>query len=93
MSAHKTILRSFNFGPAEVDSFYFLFDARHFPKDFDPEKLTKMNPLHIESYLSELSCIYLFTGQELKELSKRGIVEMENLHHTLEQLAIKEGLL
>lgn len=87
----KILLEIVEFGYEPEDKFYCLIDAAVSPDGLDVDSLTLSDPRNFDEQLKESGCLMMFTGDEIKELIKRGHVDQANLHESLVYFAISEG--
>ena len=90
-----TKLEIFGFGDEEddEDSFYCLVNTKKSPDGIDLEKLSNADPRKFDEVLNEMGCILLLRGDEVEELIKRGDITDSNLHKSLYELAVEEGII
>ena len=90
-----TKLEIFGFGDEEddEDSFYCLVNTKKSPDGIDLEKLSNADPRKFDEVLNEMGCILLLRGDEVEELIKRGNITDSNLHKSLYELAVEEGII
>lgn len=90
-----TKLEIFGFGDEEdeEDSFYCLVNTKKSPDGIDLEKLSNADPRKFDEVLNEMGCILLLRGDEVEELIKRGDITDANLHKSLYELAVEEGII
>jgi len=89
----QTELQTFPFGNDPDDIYYMLINTRVNPVGIDIMKLSKADPRTFDATLNEMGCILLLSGDEVEELERRGDVDSSNLHETLYELAVKEGVI
>ena len=91
----ETKLEIFGFGNEEdeEDSFYCLVNTRKNPDGIDLEKLSNADPRKFDEVLNEMGCILLLRGDEVEELINRGDITDSNLHKSLYDLAVEEGII
>ena len=93
LKINDTGLEEFSFGDGAEDVFYLLINKKVSPEGIDMDRLRLSDPRNFDSLLNEMGCIIMINGLELHELKRRGEVDTENLHHSLFELARKEGLI
>ena len=93
MTIIPTALEIYSFGESAEDTFYLLFDKRKFEGEIDMEKLKLTDPRNFDSVLNEMGCVLMLSGDQVEELQKRGELDPEELHQSMVQLAVKEGLM
>lgn len=89
----KTTLDVIEFGDQPEDIFYCLVDLSISPDGLNVEKLKISDPRNFDQRLKESGCLMMLTGNEIEELVNRGDVSRENIHQSLVNLAIKEGVI
>lgn len=93
MTLDETKLEIFRFGESAEDIFYCLVDLRVSPDGLDLKKLRLTSPRDIDLMFRETGCITMLTGQEVEVLASRGEIRMEDLHTSLFELCVTEGLI
>lgn len=93
MKLDETKLDIFRFGESAEDIFYCLVDLRVSPDGLDLDRLTLTSPRDIDLMFRETGCITMLTGQEIEVLAGRGEIRTEDLHASLFDLCLKEGLI
>ncbi len=90
-----TKLEIFGFGDEDnnEDSFYCLVNTQKSPEGIDLEKLSNADPRKFDEVLNEMGCILLLRGDEVEELIQRGDITDSNLHKSIYELAVKEGII
>lgn len=92
-----TKLEIFGFGDEEEeneeDTFYCLVNTKKSPDGIDLEKLSMADPRKFDEVLNEMGCILLLRGDEVEELIERGDITDSNLHQSLYDLAVEEGII
>lgn len=88
-----TKLEIFGFGDNQDDNFYCLVNIRKSPEGIDLERLSSANPRKFDEALDEMGCILLLRGDELEELISRGAVTDSDLHASIYDLAVEEGII
>jgi hypothetical protein len=90
-----TKLEIFGFGDDDNDEdmFYCLVNTTKSPEGIDLEKLSNADPRKFDEALNEMGCILLLRGDEVEELIKRGDITDTNLHKSLYDLAVDEGII
>jgi hypothetical protein len=90
----NTKLEVFGFGDDdEEDTFYCLVNTKKSPEGINLEKLSMADPRKFDEVLNEMGCILLLRGDELEELIERGDITDSNLHKSLYDLAVEEGII
>ncbi|TYP93676.1 hypothetical protein LX73_1385 [Fodinibius salinus] len=95
LDKENTKLEIFGFGDEEndEDSFYCLVNLTKSPEGIDLEKLSNADPRKFDEVLNEMGCILLLRGDEVEELIERGDISDSNLHKSLYDLAVEEGII
>lgn len=88
-----TKLEIFGFGENTDDSFYCLVNIKKSPEGIDLEKLSSADPRKFDEALNKMGCILLLRGDELEELINRGAVTDSDLHASIYDLAVEEGII
>jgi hypothetical protein len=88
-----TKLEIFGFGDENEDNFYTLVNIRKNPDGIDLEKLSNADPRKFDEVLNKMGCILLLRGDEVEELIKRGDITDSDLHKSLYELAVEEGII
>jgi len=88
-----TKLEIFGFGDNQDDNFYCLVNIRKSPEGIDLERLSSADPRKFDETLDEMGCILLLRGDELEELISRGDVTDSDLHTSIYDLAVEEGII
>lgn len=93
MKKKETTLQLIEFGDQPSDKFYCLVDLNISPDGMDIEKLKLTDPRNFDLEFRESGCLMMFTGDEIESLINRGDLDEANLHSSLYDLAVKEGVL
>ena len=93
MRLNSTSLQIIEFGDEESDKFYCLIDLKVSPNGMNIEKLKLSDPRNFDLQFKESGCLLMLTGDEVKELVKRGSVDEQKMHRSLFDLAVKEGVI
>lgn len=88
-----TKLEIFGFGDNADDNFYCLVNIRKNPDGIDLEKLSMADPRKFDEVLNEMGCILLLRGDEIEELINRGDIADADLHKSIYDLAVDEGII
>lgn len=88
-----TKLEIFGFGDESEDTFYCLVDLTTSPDGIDLEQLRLADPRNFDEELDKMGCIVMITGNEMEELIERGDINDSNLHKSLYELAVDQGLI
>lgn len=89
----KTSLEVIDFGDDPDDKFYCLVDKEISPDGLDVSSLKLSDPRNFDQALRDSGCLMMFTGDEMTELIIRGDIDPDNMHDSLVEVAIREGLL
>lgn len=89
----ETKLEIFGFGDNTDDSFYCLVNTKKSPEGIDLDKLSSADPRKFDEVLNEMGCILLLRGDELEELINRGAVTGSDIHASIYDLAVEEGII
>ena len=93
LTKDDTKLEIFGFGEEEDDNFYCLVNISKNPDGIDLEKLSMADPRTFDETLNEMGCILLLRGDEVEELIERGDISDADLHKSLYDLAVDEGII
>lgn len=93
LKKEDTKLEIFGFGDDADDNFYCLVNIKKSPEGIDLEKLSSADPRKFDEVLNEMGCILLLRGDELEELISRGAITDSDLHASIYQLAVDEGII
>lgn len=95
LAKDDTKLEIFGFGNEDndEDSFYCLVNTKKSPEGIDLEKLSNADPRKFDEVLNEMGCILLLRGDEVEELIERGDITDSNLHKSIYELAVEEGII
>jgi hypothetical protein len=88
-----TKLEIFGFGNEAEDNFYCLVNLRKSPEGIDLQKLSMADPRKFDEVLNSMGCILMLQGDEVEELINRGDIVDTDLHKSLYELAVKEGII
>lgn len=88
-----TKLEIFGFGEEDDDQFYCLVNLTRSPDGIDLEKLSNADPRKFDEVLDAMGCILLLRGDEVEELIRRGDITDADLHRSLYELAVEEGII
>lgn len=92
MRLDQTKLQKIEFGDQPEDIFYCLVDLQTSPGGMDIGKIKLTDPRRLDMEFRNHGCLMMFTGDEIEELIRRGDLDKNNLHRTLYELAVKEGV-
>lgn len=93
MNLQYTSMQVIEFGEQNSDKFYCLIDLKVSPNGMNIEKLKLSDPRNFDLQFRESGCLMMLTGDEIEELIKRGDLDQENLHKSLFELALGQGLI
>lgn len=93
LQKQDTKLEIFGFGEGTDDKFYCLVNLTKSPDGIDLEKLSMADPRKFDEVLNEMGCILLLKGSEVEELIERDEITDSDLHQSLYDLAIREGII
>jgi len=82
-----------NFGPERSDVYYCLIDQKVSPDGLNLEKMRLTDPRNIDLQFREAGCLLMMTGEEIDELMNRGELKKDDLHQSLFELAVREGII
>ncbi|MDZ7682893.1 MAG: hypothetical protein U5J63_14555 [Fodinibius sp.] len=89
-----TKLEIFGFGEEDAeDNFYCLVNLQKSPEGIDLQELSMADPRKFDEALNEMGCILLLRGDEVEELIERGEITDSNLHKSIYELAVEEGII
>ena len=88
-----TKLEVFGFGENASDKFYALVNLKKSPDGIDLKKLSLTDPRKFDDELNRMGCILLLRADEVEELIERGEIEDSDLHQSIYDLAVKEGMI
>lgn len=89
----KTKLEVIEFGDEPEDTFYCLVDLEVSPDGLDVSSLKLSDPRNFDQTLRDSGCLMMFSGDEMSSLINRGDIDSANMHESLVEVAIKEGVL
>lgn len=89
----KTKLETVEFGDQPEDKYYFLIDLNVSPNGLDLTSLKLSDPRNFDETLRNHGCLLMLTGDEINELISRKEIDPGELHKSLVDLAVKEGVL
>lgn len=93
LQKEDTKLEIFGFGEEDADKFYALVNTKKSPDGIDIEELSMADPRKFDEALNKMGCIVLLQGDEMEELIKRGDIDDADLHKSLYELAVEEGMI
>ncbi len=88
-----TKLEIFGFGDKQEDNFYCLVNLKKSPNGIDLEKLSMADPRRFDEVLNSMGCIFMLQGDEVEELINRNEITDADLHQSLYDLAVREGII
>ena len=89
----KTTLEVIKFGDEPEDTFYCLVDLEVSPDGLNVSSLKLSDPRNFDQTLRNSGCLMMFTGDEMSSLVNRGDIDPDNMHESLVEVAVKEGVL
>lgn len=92
MKLKNTKLQKIEFGDEPADQYYCLIDLNISPDGLDINKMRLTDPRNIDNEFRNHGVLMMFTGEEIESLVNRGDLDRENLHESLYQLALEEGV-
>ncbi|WP_234567743.1 hypothetical protein [Rhodohalobacter sp. 614A] len=93
MKFKDTTLQHIEFGNEPVDQYYCLVDKRISPNGLEINKMKLTDPRNIDQEFRNHGMLMMFTGDEIESLMNRGDLDRENLHESLYNLALQEGVI
>lgn len=93
MKIDQTILQEVNFGSDRSDIYYCLIDQKVSPAGLNIDKMRLTDPRNIDLQFREAGCLLMMTGDEVDELLRRGDLQNDDLHQSLFELAVREGVI
>lgn len=93
MKIEQTTLQEINFGEDRSDIYYCLVDQKVSPNGLNVEKMRLTDPRNIDLQFREAGCLIMMTGDEVDELINRGDLLVDDLHQSLFELALREGII
>lgn len=88
-----TKLQRIDFGDEPADQYYCLVNLKVSPEGLDVAKMRLTNPRNIDQEFRQQGMLMMFTGEEIESLINRGDLNRDNLHESLYQLALNEGVI
>lgn len=89
----NTALQVLEFGDRPDDKFYCLINLKVSPNGMNIEKLRLTDPRNFDMEFRESGCLLMFTENEIDELIHRRELNGDELHRSLYNLAINEGVI
>jgi hypothetical protein len=93
MKFKDTKLQRIDFGDEPADQYYCLVNLKVSPEGLDLAKMRLTDPRNIDEQFRKHGMLMMFTGEEIESLINRGDLDRENLHESLYQLALSEGVI
>ncbi len=93
MKFEHTLLQKLKFSDQKEDEFYCLIDNRVSPNGMNMEKIRLTDPRKLDTEFEKNGCLLLLRGDEIEELVKRGDLNHENLHKSIYEVAVAEGVI
>lgn len=93
MKIDQTILQEIEFGADRADKYYCLIDQKVSPAGLNIDKMRLTDPRNIDLQFREAGCLMMMTGDEVDELIRRGDLQNSDLHQSLFELALREGII
>lgn len=93
MKIDQTILQEIEFGEHRADKYYCLIDQKVSPDGLNIDKMRLTDPRNIDLQFREAGCLMMMTGDEVDELIRRGDLQKNDLHQSLFELALSEGII
>lgn len=93
LTKDDTKLEIFGFGDDDEDNFYCLVNLTKSPDGIDLEKLSMTDPRNFDEALNRMGCILMLRGDEVEELIKREEITGPDLHESIYDLAVREGII
>lgn len=93
LAKDDTKLEIFGFGEENSDKFYALVNLKKSPEGIDLKKLSLADPRRFDEELNRMGCILLLRGDEVEELIERGDIKDTDLHKSIYDLAVEEGII
>ncbi len=93
MKIDQTILQEIEFGADRSDIYYCLVDEKVSPDGLNVDKMRLTDPRNIDLQFREAGCLIMMTGDEVDELIHRGDLQTDDLHQSLFELALREGVI
>lgn len=93
MKIDQTILQKIEFGEERTDIYYCLVDKKVSQTGLNVDKMRLTDPRNIDLQFREAGCLIMMTGDEVDELIRRGDLQSKDLHQSLFELALLEGII
>lgn len=90
---NDTELETFSFGEEDEDKYYILVNLKQNPDGINVQSLANADPRSFDQVLTQMGSLLMLTRIEINELIERGLVDANNLHESLFNLAKKEGII
>lgn len=93
MKIDQTILQEIEFGTDRADVYYCLVDQKVSSAGLSVDKMRLTDPRNIDLQFRQAGCLMMMTGDEVDELIRRGDLQKSDLHQSLFELALHEGII
>lgn len=93
MKLKDTKLQRIEFGEEPADQYFCLVNLKVSPNGLNLTKMRLTNPRNIDQEFRQQGMLLMFTGEEIESLINRGDLDRENLHESLYQLGLDEGVI
>lgn len=93
MKLKDTKIQRIDFGEELADQYYCLVNLKVSPNGLDLGKMRLTNPRNIDKEFRQQGVLMMFTGEEIESLINRGDLDRKNLHESLYELALSEGVI
>lgn len=93
MKFKDTKLQRIELGDEPADHYFCLIDLKVSPDGLDIKKMRLTDPRNIDREFRNHGVLMMFTGEEMESLINRGDLDRKNLHESLYELALKEGVI
>ena len=93
LTLNDTELETFSFGEEDEDKYYILVNLKQNPYGINVQSLANADPRSFDQVLTQMGSLLMLTRIEINELIERGLVDANNLHESLFNLAKKEGII
>lgn len=92
MKLKDTKLQRIDFGEEPADQYYCLVNLKVSSSGLDLTKMRLTDPRNIDREFRQQGMLMMFTGEEIESLINRGDLDRENLHESLYQLGLDQGV-
>lgn len=93
MKLKDTKIQRIDFGEEPADQYYCLVNLKVSSNGLDLGKMRLTNPRNIDQEFRQQGVLMMFTGEEIESLINRGDLDRKNLHESLYELALSEGVI